>query len=60
MFEVLESTGSGGETIISGDIIVDELGTVPLPAALPLFVAGFGVLGLFRRRSLQRSTRTVI
>ncbi len=51
MFDVLESTGTGAETIISGNIVVDEIGTVPLPAALPLFIASFGLLGWFARRS---------
>ena len=47
--------GPGGGSLdaqsVSGGV---EVATTPLPAALPLFVGGLGVIGLFARRSKRR------
>jgi hypothetical protein len=53
MFGVTESMGPGGEVFISGELFVNDSGFVPVPAALPLFAAGIGLLAGYRR---QRSS----
>lgn len=42
--------GPGGETLISGELSVNDFAPVPVPAALPLFVAGLGLLSRWNRR----------
>jgi len=54
-FSVIE-TGTPGARTVTGEVVLDEIGTVPLPAALPLFTAGFGLLGLFQRRRTRRGS----
>jgi hypothetical protein len=42
------SQNSFGDTLTtSGSVSIDEVSQTPLPAALPLFVTGLGVMGLF-------------
>jgi uncharacterized RDD family membrane protein YckC len=54
-FSVIE-TGTPGARTVTGEVVLDEIGTVPLPAAHPLFTAGFGLHGLFQRRRTRRGS----
>ena len=48
MFMVTESTGTSGETIITGAVDVDAA-AIPVPATLPLLMSGVFVAGYYRR-----------
>jgi len=52
---VNRGTGSNSEGQISGVSITQVPSAVPLPAALPLFAAGLGVLGLLGRRRKRKA-----
>jgi hypothetical protein len=52
-FFAADVLGTGGNTGTVGANVA--LSTTPLPAALPLFAGGLGVLGLFGRRKKQKA-----
>jgi hypothetical protein len=51
--------GFGANDVDNGGVIIDNVrvSTVPLPAALPLFVAGLGALGAVGRRRKQKAAK---
>jgi hypothetical protein len=50
---------ASGEADRSGDLTIATLAPTPLPAALPLFGAGLGLMGLLARRRKRKSAPAV-
>jgi hypothetical protein len=54
-FRIVNGGTGNSEGQISG-VSITQVSSVPLPAALPLFAAGLGVLGLLGRRRKRKAT----
>jgi hypothetical protein len=59
-FTVISLTGASGDKYIGLDNVnVTAVGATPLPAALPLFAGGLGVIGLLARRRRRKNAAAI-